>query len=157
MSKALFGAFLTLSLSLGASASSFAESAHEHGSSAALQELMLNNGQKWETDDALREGMAAIREALEKNLPHVHHGDMTPAAFAALATGIEQNVDIIIANCKLPEAADEQLHLILTHLLEGGREMEEEGKQTDGVVSAAKALNSYGEYFEHQGWRPLPL
>ncbi|SCD22723.1 hypothetical protein BR141012304_10279 [Brucella inopinata] len=35
--------------------------------------------------------------------------------------------------------------------------MEEEGKQTDGVVSAAKALNSYGEYFEHQGWRPLPL
>lgn len=157
MPKALFGTFLALSLSLGASAGSLAESAHEHGSSAALQELMLNNGQKWKTDDALREGMAAIREALEKNLPLVHHGDMTPAAFAALATGIEQNIDTIIANCKLPEAADEQLHLILTHLLEGGQEMKKEGKQIDGFVSATKALNSYGEYFEHQGWRPLPL
>ena len=61
----------------------------------------------------------------------------------------------MIENCELSEAADEQLHVVLTQILEGANEMEAGSQSRGGAVMIVKALNAYGEHFEHPGWQPL--
>ena len=78
-----------------------------------------NNGQKWQTDAALRTGMAQIRAAVDTALPLIYEGRFTAAEFSTLADKVEEQVDSVVANCKLPEEADLQLHLALTQVLDG--------------------------------------
>ena len=82
-------------------------------------ELTLNNGQKWQTDEALRTGMSQIREVVDASLPPIHAGRYSAADLSTLADWVQEQVDFVVANCKLPEEADLQLHLALTQILDG--------------------------------------
>ena len=60
-----------------------AQTAHEHEHTGpAVANLQLDGGQKWQTDAALRSGMAAIRSAFDADHPALHAGRETDAQYA---------------------------------------------------------------------------
>lgn len=133
---------------------------HHHHGSDAPQTLQLNAGKKWPTDDALRQGMGAIRALAETALPTAHAGKLAPAGYDALARETNRHIAHIIENCKLDPKADAQLHLILADLNAGVDIVE--GKQPGqaraaGVVKISRSLNAYGKHFNHAGWRMIKL
>jgi hypothetical protein len=116
-----------------------AEEHHHEGTVGA--KLVLNQGKKWQTDAPLRTGMANIRTALASG-----------GKYAALAERVNAEVAYIVQNCKLPEDADAQLHLVIAELLAGADEMKGEHAR-EGAERVVKALNAYGRFFDHPGWR----
>lgn len=149
--KTLAAAALALGLALSAQA--FAASEHSHGSHGA--ELTLNNGQKWPTDEALRRGMGEMRTAMESSLGRIHPGQFTSADYVALADRLQRQVDYVTANCKLPEEADAQLHLVLAEILEGMDEMREGADRLEGAKRVVAALEAYGRHFNDPNWTAI--
>lgn len=131
---------------------------HEHG--AAPQKIELNAGKKWSTDEPLRKGMGTIRDQVAAALPQAHAGNLSPAQYEQLGQDINTQIGYIVQNCKLDPKADAQLHVIIAELTQGVDALE--GRQPDkdralGVVKAAQAVNTYGKYFDHAGWKPVKL
>ena len=136
-----------------------AEDHHDHGA-AAPHSIELNAGKKWGTDDALRHGMGAIRSLAENALPAAHAGKLTSAGYDALANDVNTQISFIVGSCKLDSKADAQLHIIIAELTDAVETMQ--GKQPSqaramGVVKVSQALNTYGKYFDHKGWRTITL
>ena len=131
---------------------------HEmHGSGGAVAQLQLKNGQKWQTEASLREGMASIRAAFDADHPAIHAGKQTDAQYATLATHIDQQVKAIVAGCHLPADADASLHLVIADLLQGVSLMRGEDPQRtrhDGAALVHGALKAYGQYFDDPTWKP---
>ena len=52
---------------------------------------------------------------------------------------------------------DANLHLIVAELLAGADAMQGKSKTTPaaGAAQAVRAVNQYGRYFDHAGWKPL--
>jgi len=151
------GKFLILAaIALGlASGPALAAQPHAHGGTAATHQLQLDHGKKWQTDDALRRGMSEIRSAVAEALTPIHKKAYTPAQYDALAARIQAQIDYVVGNCKLPEAADQQLHLVLEQIIDGVSEMKAKTGRDKGAVKVVRALGQYGQYFDHAGWRPL--
>ena len=145
---------LGLAVSLAGAASAAAPHGH-HGHGAPAIEMKLNNGQKWQTDEALRTGMSRIRDALATSLPLIHEGRYSAAQFTALADRVQEQVDYVVANCELPAEADLELHVALTLLLDGINTMKGQREQERGAVAIVQALNAYGDHFDHPGWMSL--
>jgi hypothetical protein len=127
-------------LALGGAAFA-AEEHHHHG--AAEAKLVLDHGKKWQTDAPLRKGMENIRAAM-----------VAKGKYAAKAERVNAEVAYIVQNCKLPEDADAQLHLVIAELMAGADEMKGEHAR-EGAGRVTKALNDYGKFFDHPGWRKL--
>lgn len=151
-----FAAALAASL-VAAPAVAQAEHEHMHHSSgAAVAQLQLDDGRKWPTDPTLRSGMAAIQAAFDADHPAIHAGKETDAQYAALAGRIEAQVQAIVANCKLPPAADANLHYVIADLLQGVSLMRGEDPQRtrhDGAALVHGALLAYPKYFDDPGWK----
>lgn len=133
-----------------------ARSAHDHGHDTATTTLQLNAGAKWQTDAPLRAGMGEIRQAMAASLPAIHAKQMSAKAYARLAKTVQGAVGQIVAQCKLPPAADAQLHLVIADLLVGADHMAGKVKGTprvDGAVKVIGALNTYGTYFDDPTFR----
>lgn len=129
---------------------------HHHGHEAeAPQKLQLNAGKKWATDASLRQAMSGINQAMSKALPLIHHQQFSDVQYQALAEGINQQIAFAIENCKLDAKADAMLHLIIADLQGGAEVMSGKagGDRHDGAVQVMHALKSYGQYFQHPGWR----
>ena len=131
-----------------------AAAAEPHGHAATVQ-IKLDNGKKWATDEVLRRGMGEIRLAMAGALGPIHRNELSPASYAALAARVQEQVDYVIANCQLPEEADHQLHIVLEQILDGIAAMKAESAPTDGAVQIVRALELYGDHFDHTGWQPL--
>lgn len=140
---------------LGTAAMAAAPHSHDTGHDGG--QLTLDSGKKWQTDKALQTGMAEIRKVMAASLDRIHHGKFSPAEYDALAGEIEAQIDAIVKTCHLPEQADAQLHLVLAQVMDGMDVMRGKGgdNRTDGAVTVIKALDAYGEYFDHKGWKPL--
>jgi hypothetical protein len=131
--------------------------AHSHDA-ATPHKLTLNQGQKWGTDDALRNGMGRIRGLVEPRLGDAHAGKLTAAQYRELATQVETEVGGIVANCKLEPKADAMLHLVIADLGEGTDAMA--GKTAKlppakGLIKVALAVNEYGSHFDDPGLKPI--
>ena len=88
--------------------------------------------------------MENIRAALDEGLEYV-----------VLARIVTAEVNGIVHDCKLEPAADRQLHILLIDVLAGAEAMEGKAKGESpgaGAERVAKALNAYGEHFDHAGW-----
>jgi hypothetical protein len=133
-----------------------AHAQHRHAGAAALvTKLELQDGKRWSTDAPLRTGMAAIRAAFDADHPAIHEGRETDAQYTALAARIEREVNTIVAQCKLPPAADAQLHYVVGDLLQGVallRGDDPARSRHDGARLVHGALNAYGKYFEDPTW-----
>ena len=135
-----------------------ARSAHDHDHGAAAVTLQLNAGQKWETDAPLRAGMGEIRQAMAGSLQAIHTHKMSAKAYDGLAKKVQSAVGQIVAQCKLPPAADAQLHLVIADLLVGADQMAGKVKgapRVDGAVKVIGALKAYGTYFDDPGFRVI--
>ncbi|QFI77050.1 hypothetical protein F8237_02370 [Bradyrhizobium betae] len=128
---------------------------HAHDGPAATIQLQLNHGKKWPTDDALRRGMGEIRVAMAQSLTPIHDNAFTPAQYEALATRVQAQIDYVVGNCKLPEQADQQLHLVLEQIIDGAADMKTGAGRNQGAMKVVRALAQYGKYFDHAGWQPL--
>jgi hypothetical protein len=127
-------------LALGSAA--FAAGEHDHHGTQEAK-LVLNQGKKWQTDAPLRKGMENIRAVLAS-------GNTYPA----IAERVNAEVAYIVQNCKLPEDADAQLHILIAELMAGAEAMQGE-HAPDGADRVARTLHTYGEFFDHPGWRKL--
>jgi hypothetical protein len=128
--------------------------AEPHGH-AATAKISLDHGKKWPTDEALRRGMGEIRNAMADALPAIHRDKLSGAEFEKLAGRVQGHVDYVTANCKLPEAADHQLHLVLEQILDGIAAMKADKGRDQGAVKIVQALDLYGAHFNHAGWKKL--
>ena len=147
---------------LGLASPSHAQPAHEHehglahaGESALVAKLELDAGKRWPTDASLRSGMAAIRAAFDADHPAIHAGQQSDAQYEALAGRVETEVNGIVANCKLPPAADAQLHYVVGDLLQGVALMkgaDPDKSRHDGAAKVHGALRAYGTYFDDPAW-----
>lgn len=159
MRTALATAALTLAALLGGPALAQATAAHDHGHDAAAPgKLGLDQGRKWGTDAALRNGMTRIRELVEPQLGAAHAGKLTPAQYRELATQIETEVAGIVATCKLEPRADAMLHMVIADLGAGTDAMAGKAakvKPVAGLGKVVQALNQYGRHFDHPGFRPV--
>lgn len=127
--------------------------AHDHGAPA---KLALNKGQKWSTDEPLRDGIGRIRALVAP--PLQAQGKLTAAQYAELAQRVEAEVGGIVANCKLAPDADAMLHLVIADLGAGIDAMSGKAarqRPADGLHQVALALNQYGRYFDDRGYKPL--
>ena len=144
---------LAASLSTGTQAVLAQDHHSHHGKST--EQLTLNNGKKWATDDNLRQGMSRIREALTAELPAIHSGKASAEQYRTLAKKVNEQVEFMVQNCKLDKDADAMLHLVLTELIAGADAMSERKSnkaKRHGAEKIAHALESYGAYFAHPGW-----
>lgn len=148
--------FATLTLGTGIGANALAADPHQHAAAEPSQ-LTLNHGKKWASDEPLRKGMSEIRKALAAKLEGIHKGTLTSVDYQALGAAVDARVATIVAECKLEAAADANLHLIVAELLAGADAMQGKSKKTPraGAVQAVRAVNEYGRYFNHPGWKPL--
>lgn len=125
---------------------------HSHGGTFAPVQLQLDHGKKWQTDQALRHGMSEIHTAMEKSLTPIHEKAFTPVQYEALAERIQGQIDYVVGNCKLPEEADQQLHIVLERIIDGVAEMKAKIGREQGAVKIVEALGQYRKYFEPAGW-----
>ena len=135
-----------------------ARNAHDHGHGAAAVTLQLNAGQKWETDAPLRAGMGEIRQAMAGSLQAIHAHKMSAKAYDGLAKKVQSAVGQIVAQCKLPPAADAQLHIVIADLLVGADQMAGKVKgapRVNGAVKVIGALQAYGQHFDDAGFQPI--
>lgn len=135
-----------------------AQAPHEHAhrqAGTAVSQLQLDAGSKWPTDASLRSGMATIRKAFDVDHASIHAGKETNAQYAALAAQVESQVNGIVKDCRLPPAADANLHLVITDLLQGAslmRGQDPARSRHDGAALVHGALIAYGQYFDDPGW-----
>lgn len=137
---------LTAALAFGAPLA-YGQAAPQHDHGAAEVKLVLDQGKKWPTDAPLRQGMENIRAALGAGMK-----------YQALANKVNAEVAGIVQNCKLEPDADAQLHLVIAELMAGAEAMEGKVKgetRRAGAEKVARALNAYGEHFDHAGWKRL--
>ncbi|WP_223879682.1 hypothetical protein [Dechloromonas sp. CZR5] len=157
MKPYILAALTVLSLA-AASPSLAARDAHHHGHSPVSASLQLNAGKKWETDAPLRTAMGEIRQSMASSLHAIHENKMSAKSYDGLAKQVEGAVGQIVASCKLPPAADAQLHIIVADLLAGAEQMAgkvKEVKRVNGAVKVIGALDNYGKYFDDAGFRPI--
>ena len=129
---------------------------HEHDAAGTAHKLQLDHGKKWATDEPLRKGMNEIRGLIATNSEAIHAGKLAASQYAVLGSQIEGRVAYIVGNCKLGPAADENLHLIVADLIAGADAMQGKGGTASPRAGASKvvgALDAYGRYFDHPGWR----
>ncbi len=142
-----------LAAALGLSMPLHAAEQHEHdGHAAGLSELTLNHGAKWQTDAPLRKGMDGILHDLAAALPQIHDGKLPETGYAELAEDMHGHLEYMFTNCKLPPAADEQLHLVLAEVMNGAEAMKAGPDRRSGAVRVVQALDAYGKHFDHPGW-----
>jgi hypothetical protein len=145
---------VALGLAVSVSGAALAAGGHErHG--APETELSLNAGQKWQTDDALRLGMSGMRAQLATALEQIDAGSFTRSDYATLADDLQAQIDYIVTNCKLPEEADAQLHIVLGDVLEGVDAMRSGQNPSEGASRVARALEAYALHFEHPEWASI--
>lgn len=140
-------------LSVGAQSVLAQDHDHSHEATGSAQ-LTLNKGQKWATDDNLRQGMSRIRDALAAGFPAIQAGKTTAEQYRTLAQKTNDQIAFMVRNCKLNPDADAMLHLVLADIIAGADAMQ--GKNVHeahkGAEKIAHALDNYSTYFDHPDW-----
>ena len=159
MRTVLFSLLLALASPLAPAAE------HAHHAPAAGQghateglALSLNQGQRWQTDAALRQGMTRLHELLQPQLGAIRQHTLPAATAAQLGRQIEQQVAEIVANCKLDTKADAMLHRVIAALQASASAMQQARsahQAVQGARQAVAAVNGYGRHFQHPGWVAL--
>ena len=132
---------------------------HGDTSKPLVSQLQLNAGEKWSTDASLRAGMSAIRTDFDAHHARIHASTESEAQYGELAASVEKSVNKIVEQCKLPPAADAQLHYIVGDLLRGValmRGSDPERSRHDGAALVHGALKAYGKYFDDPTWSAQP-
>lgn len=107
--------------------------------------------QRWLADAALREGMGRIGRTVA-TFQHYEHGHMGPKQAVALATLVEQDIQFLVANCKLEPAADAALHAIIAKLAQAAQAVKADPGDSSTIPSMREALRDYQRQFDDPGF-----
>lgn len=131
-----------------------ADAAHdmhdEHAAHVAIPQL--EPGQRWPTDEPLREAMLRIRAAVETSAQESDKGRLPANAAHALANAVDENVKFMIANCKLAPEPDAALHVLIGRMLNAAAALHKNPDAADGVPQLRAVLHDYSMTFDHAGW-----
>ena len=125
--------------------------AHEHHAAHAL-DLNDNDGQKWTTDESLRQGMHSIRQSFQSRLPGFRERSLETGQYEALADDADDQLMYMFNNCDLPPDADAELHKLLAFISGAVSDLRSEEDRRNGMMLLHKALDAYPAYFDHPGW-----
>ena len=82
--------------------------------------------------------MTRIHEAVQRSLPDAPGQPIGDEAAADLQRDIEAATSYLIANCKLPEAADAALHGLLIDLLRGAEALSEADQREQACNASSR-------------------
>lgn len=150
--KRLASALLAICLASFAGGALAATPHSDDGHGTAVQEPRLDEGKRWPTDEPLRQGMSDIRAAMATAFPQIHMGQFSSAQYVALAANIQERVDYVVGNCRLPEEADAQLHVVLMEIVEGTEAIGSGPDRPGGAMRVIQAIEAYGQNFDHPDW-----
>ena len=128
-------------------ASHDARDAHDAHESLDATLVAPPDGQLWPTDEPLRTGMSRIETALVRA-----QGASRPIAREQadlLARTVEDNVAFIVKNCKLPDAPDAALHVLIGRMMAAASELKGEQPGEAAVGQLAAVLQDYRNSFDH--------
>lgn len=126
---------------------------HHHGEQAS--QLQLNAGKKWAIDDSLHIGMTGIKDLIATDVDAIHVNDFSASQYQHLAEKIDGKLKYLFKNCKLPQDADAQLHVLLAKVMQASHQMKQSQGQKSGVIAIINAMKAYPEYFNDPKWQPL--
>jgi hypothetical protein len=134
-----------------------AHSAHAPHEEHGAAKLSFDHGKKWATDEPLRKAMENLRVVYAENLMAIHEGKLSNAKYKTLGVQTEKEVGNIVAQCKLAPEADAMLHLIIADMIAGADVMtgKTKGNRRAAAHKVMAALDNYGQYFDHPGWKGL--
>lgn len=124
---------------------------HQHAEHVSTS-LVLNEGQKWQTDTALRQAMKKINLAVMDAADAFHNDKLTSKDANKVAKQINDQVSYMVQNCKLAPKADATLHVLIGDFLNAAEKMKAKPLSNEGMPNAVKALMAYPEYFDHPDW-----
>lgn len=156
----ILAALLALPLSAGASTAIAADAAHNHSHDHSHNHethgaLELNQGEKWETDAALRQGMDELHQIISTGLDNAHENALKADDYKKISGEIMTQVVYIIENCNLEPEPDAQFHILLGDIMKNVEIIDDkvDGKQPeDGLIKMTQTLDTYGEHFVHPDW-----
>ncbi len=160
MKTLVFSQFLAAILFLGCSHHSHKghNDHHDHHHHHSGAQLELNDGKKWETDESLRKGMTEIKKIATENLSKVHKDSADEKAFTEIANKVDGQIQYLIKNCKLPEDADAQLHVLIAQMVGAAHKMRDSTEisaKKEGFKEIVGAVNTYGDFFNHPNWTKI--
>jgi hypothetical protein len=120
--------------------------AHEHAATPA-KAATATRAARFATDATLRREMQGVRAAVAA-MDHYEHGHLGPDKAVILATQIEDRVRTIIANCKLPPAADAALHTIIVPLMQSAGRLRNNAGDLSALASMRKSIADYDRQFQ---------
>lgn len=146
----------TLSLLIGISTSyPVTASEHDEHNGYTLSSMTLDQGKKWSIDDSLHRGMSEIKVLMATNLADIHQNKFTKQQYKALASTLQTHLNYLFENCALPTAADAQLHILLSSVMQGVSKMNTSNEQLQGAIQVIQALQNYSVYFDDPHWDNL--
>lgn len=129
---------------------------HHHQSNVQPSSQVLKPGEKWKTDEVVRQGMDNIRLAISANQDDIVKGRLTAQDYQRIANVVDKNAAEIVKNCRLSKDVDSAFHtIVLVDLLDGVtfmRTSQNIQAQRVGALAVLQTLRNYGKYFEHAGW-----
>jgi hypothetical protein len=145
-------ALLGLAAAAGAQEADHAQADHSMHASGELELQRPADRNKWESDESLREGMRRLSAAFE-----AHHAAYREDRFGSeqaeqLAASIDDAVNFMFANCRLPADADAELHKLLAAALGAARHLRESDEPHRGLHRLQRVLQAYPDHFEHPDW-----
>jgi hypothetical protein len=128
------------------------EREHHAAHGGAELDLARPDSGKWASDESLRQGMSELRSAFESHHTDYKEGNFDAGRAAELADSVEENVNFMFANCRLPADADAELHKLLAAALGAAQSLRESDNPHEGLHQLHQVLKAYPEFFDHPGW-----
>ena len=151
----IIGAGITLLLAIGGTWLHLHEDTHQHshGGSHGEKRPVPEAAMRWESEPQLRSSMLTIRDAVAAASSTA---PVSNEAAQAIPKIVDEQIGLIVKNCKLAPEADETLHYILSDMVQGAQALSAENQRTEGIAKLKRALDDYLKYFNHPDWQPLP-
>jgi hypothetical protein len=111
-----------------------------------------------QTDPSLRSGMEAIRASIIENHTLITHRRMPVAMARSFAASVEQAVGGIRESTAIPSEARAVLDPLLRTIEASATAIGAGGDsiaQMDALFAMTKALETYGQTFDHPDWKPI--
>jgi hypothetical protein len=111
---------------------------------------------RFATDDAVREGMVAVRTLMAAQEARIAQNQLSANDYVQLAHAIEAPMQSRIAKRSLPKAAavafNGSIWQDLSYCVGLMRDGRSVAVQRTGAFGVQQVLRNYPEYFEHPGW-----
>jgi hypothetical protein len=110
------------------------------------------------TDVSLRHGMSKIRSAVINHHTLITHRRLPVAMARSFARDVEQSVALIRRDTRVSGEAQSVLDPLLVTIESSAQTIGAGGdsiRQMDALFALSKALDTYGEAFDDDNWKPI--